>query len=67
MVVLFAGMAIFSGSGFARIVAIIMAIISLIGNFLWLPAYPFWSIIIIVVDVLVIWAILVHGDETEQP
>lgn len=67
IIVLFAGMGIFSGSGAARIVAIIMACISLVGNFLWLPAYPFWSIIIIVVDVLVIWAIIAHGEEANQP
>ena len=41
----------------ARIAAIIIAVLSIIANFLWLPHYPLWSILIIALDVLVIWAI----------
>jgi hypothetical protein len=36
---------------------------SLIANFLWLPVYPLWSIIIITIDALVIWALTAHGGE----
>jgi hypothetical protein len=34
-----------------------------IANFLFIPYYPFWSILIIAVDVFVIWAIAAHGRE----
>jgi len=37
--------------------------LSAIVNFAFLPYYPVWSIIIITVDVLVIWALIVHGRE----
>ena len=40
-----------------------VAVVSLIANFLWLPVYPVWAIIIITIDVLVIWALTAHGRE----
>ena len=36
---------------------------SAIANFLFIPYYPFWSLLIIAVDVFVIWAIAAHGRE----
>lgn len=41
----------------ARVVAIGLAALSIIANFLWLPYYPLWSILVIVLDVVVIWAV----------
>lgn len=41
----------------ARIVAYGLAGLSIIANFLSLPYYPWWSVIVIAVDILVIWAI----------
>ena len=32
-------------------------------NFMWLPNYPVWGLIIIAIDVLVIWALSVHGRD----
>jgi hypothetical protein len=34
-----------------------IAALSIIANFLWLPYYPAWSILIIVLNVVVIWAV----------
>ncbi|WP_069163245.1 DUF7144 family membrane protein [Nocardia altamirensis] len=45
------------GATWARVSAIIVAALSIIGNFLSLPYYPAWSILIIVLDVVVIWAV----------
>jgi hypothetical protein len=63
VVVLASGLALFSGNVAARTVGVIFAAVSILANFLWLPAYPIWSIIIIALDVLVIWALTVHGRE----
>ncbi|MFD6396834.1 hypothetical protein [Nocardia sp. NPDC060249] len=41
----------------ARIVAYCLAALSIIANFLSLPYYPWWSVILIVIDLVVIWAI----------
>lgn len=40
----------------ARAAAIVIASFSIITQFLWLPHYPVWAILIIALDVLVIWA-----------
>jgi uncharacterized protein (DUF983 family) len=45
----------------ARILGIIIAGVSLIVNFAFIPVYPFWAMLIIAVDVLVIWALAAHG------
>ncbi|MFC8043238.1 hypothetical protein [Nocardia sp. NPDC057353] len=47
----------FTGAVWARIAAIVIASLSIIANFLWLPYYPWWSIIVIAVDIVVIWAV----------
>lgn len=48
-------------------VGVIVAAVSMIANFLWLPVYPFWAIIIIVIDALVIWALMVHTAASCAP
>lgn len=32
----------------------------------FLPAYPVWSVMMIAIDVLVVWAIIVHGGELRR-
>lgn len=63
IVVVFAGYGIFSGAVWARTVGVIMAMISAITNFMFIPYYPFWSILIIALDVWVIWALAFRGDD----
>ena len=63
LLVAFAGYGLLSGQTWARVVAITLAVLSAIANFLWLPYYPFWSMLIIAVDIFVIWAIAAHGRE----
>lgn len=46
-----------AGTTWGRIVAIVLAALSILGNFLWLPYYPAWSILVIALNVVVIWAI----------
>jgi len=62
-IVLLAGFGVFTGNILARIIGVVVALVSLIANFLWLPVYPVWSVIIITIDVLVIWALTAHGRE----
>jgi hypothetical protein len=57
------GIALFSGRTWARVVGVGVAVLSLIGNFAFVSAYPAWSIILIAIDVLVIYALIVHGRE----
>lgn len=63
IVVMFAGISLFSGSMWARVVAVLFALISAIINMLYLPLYPIWSILCIALSVLVIYAVMAHGAE----
>jgi hypothetical protein len=63
-VVIFAsGLGVLAGNMAARIVGVLLAGLSALVNLLFIEAYPIWSIIIITVDVLVIYALTVHGRE----
>ena len=60
LLVLFAGFAVMSGQTWARVVGIILVGLSALANFAFLPYYPFWSLLIIALDVVVIWALAVY-------
>jgi hypothetical protein len=62
-IVLLAGIGVFSGNILARTVGVIVAAVSLIVNFFFIPAYPLWALTVIVIDTLVIWALTAHGRE----
>ncbi len=58
-----AGMGLLAGNMAARIVGVVIAFLSAIVNLAFLSAYPVWSTIMITLDVIVIYAIIVHGRE----
>jgi hypothetical protein len=62
-IVFLAGVGVFSGNILARIVGVIVASISLMANFLFIPVYPLWALTVITIDALVIWALTAHGSE----
>jgi uncharacterized membrane protein len=66
IVVVLAGFGLLTGNILARMAAVIVAGLSLIANFLWLPVYPVWAIIVITLDILVLWAVIVHGGELRE-
>ena len=65
-IVLLSGIGVFSGNILARTVGVIVASISLVANFFFLPVYPLWSLIVITIDVLVIWALTAHGRDMRK-
>jgi vacuolar-type H+-ATPase subunit I/STV1 len=65
VVVVLAGIALLAGQMWARVVAVILAFGSALVNIAFLGAYPLWSMIMIAVDVLVIYAVTVHGKEAK--
>ena len=56
-VVFAAGVCLLLGMTWARVVGVVLAVISGLANFLFLPHYPLWSIIVIALDVIIIWAL----------
>jgi hypothetical protein len=65
VIVAIVGLALFTGAGWARVSAIIVAAISILANFLWLPYYPGWSLLIIALDVVIIWAVSTWNPDRE--
>jgi hypothetical protein len=63
LIAVLAGAGLFSGKVWARTVAVLVAALSIILNFAWLPYYPLWSILIIAFDIFVIWAVTAHGRD----
>lgn len=55
--------ALFSGQTWARVVAVILAILSAVGQLMLIPVQPWWAMIVIAVDILVIYALTAHGEE----
>jgi hypothetical protein len=65
-IVLLSGIGVFSGNILARTVAVIVASISLVVNFFFIPVYPLWALTVVTIDALVIWALTAHGREMRQ-
>ncbi len=63
LIALGAGFGLFAGQVWARTVAVIAACLSMIANFIWMPYYPWWALLIITFDAFVIWAVTAHGRD----
>ena len=57
------GMGLLAGNMAARVVGVVIAFLSALVNLAFISAYPVWSAILITLDVIVIYAIIVHGRE----
>ena len=66
IVIFLAGLGLFSGATWARVVGVTVAVASTFVNFVWLPWYPLWSIIMITANAFAIWALIVHGRALNQ-
>lgn len=58
-----AGTGLFNGSKAARYIAIILVLFNFVAQFAFVSVYPIWSIIIMVIDVIVLYALTVHANE----
>jgi hypothetical protein len=58
-----AGVGVLAGNTLARVVAVGLAGLSALVNLAFIEAYPIWAVLIITIDVLVIYALVVHGRE----
>jgi uncharacterized membrane protein len=55
--------ALFVGATWARVVAVILVGLNALGQLFLLPVQPWWSLIVLTLDILVIYALTVHGRE----
>ena len=63
LIIGFAGYGLFSGAVWARTVGVLLAGLSAIAGFAWIPWYPVWGILFVVMAVSVIWALTAHGRD----
>mgnify|MGYP006902598455 CR=1 FL=1 len=59
---LIAAVAILAGSQAARWFAVVVIGLNAIGQMLFIPAYPFWSLLIIALDVVALWGLCAYGS-----
>jgi hypothetical protein len=60
-VIFAAGVCVLLGMTWARVLGIVLAVFVAIANFLFLPFYPIWSIIVIALSVFIIWSLATGG------
>jgi hypothetical protein len=60
------GILLIQGSTFARVVGIGLIALNMLSQFAWAPVYPFWALIVIALDIVIIYALIVHGRELKQ-
>jgi len=63
VVQLLAGSAILRGRAWGRWFGIGVASLNAIGQMVFIPAYPWWSLLIIALDILVIYGLATHGAQ----
>ena len=66
-IVAVAGLAVFTGATWARVVGIIFTVIAAIANFFTIPYYPVWSILVIATSIVVIWALASMSSPWTRP
>ena len=64
VVMVAAGYALFRRQVWGGVVAVVLASLSALANFLFLPYAPFWSLVVIALNVFVIWSITRPGAIT---
>ena len=58
----FAVLGVLAGNQAARWFAVAVIGLNAIGQMFFIPAYPFWSLTIIAVDVVALWGLCVYGS-----
>lgn len=69
---LWAAFSLWSGGLYGRVIAILAASLSAIGALLSIPAYPFWSLAVFAIDIIIIHQVAKYGgagagDEMKEP
>jgi hypothetical protein len=61
LLVLFTGFGLFARRTWAGVTAIVLAMLSALANFFFIPYYPIWALVLIGLDIWVIWALTRPG------
>jgi hypothetical protein len=61
IVLLVVGFYLYAGAAWAGAVALVLAVLSAVVNFFYIPYYPWWALLVIALDVWVIWSLTRPG------
>ena len=59
---LLAALGVWAGNQLARWFAVAVVGLNAIGQMFFIPAYPFWSLMIIAVDIVALWGLCAYGS-----
>ena len=62
-----AGYGALRGLAWARIVGIAVAGIGMVAEFAFIPHFPLWSVLVIAIDVVIIWALATYQAYDAPP
>lgn len=57
------GAVLLTGAAWARVLTVVFAILNAVAQLAFAAVYPVWSLIVITLCVVVIWAVVVHGGD----
>lgn len=63
VILLTAGLSLLAGKMWGRTVGVLLSGLAVIVNFAFIPVYPIWSVLMVVVSGLVLYALIAHGKE----
>ena len=63
VVLMLSGAYLFTGAVLARTVGVVVAALSMLAGFAWIPWYPIWGITMVAISASVIWALTAHGRD----
>jgi hypothetical protein len=66
IVVALGGAAVLTGQLWGRVAGVGIAAVSMLTNFMFIPYYPVWSLLIIALDVFVIWALCTYNRDRSE-
>jgi hypothetical protein len=66
IVVVLAGISVMSGQTWARFVGVFVATMHAVSMIWFIQVAPFWTMTIIAIDILIIYGLIVHGEEVGQ-
>jgi hypothetical protein len=66
IVVVLAAFALLNGAVWARLVAALLAVGSVLSQIAFIDVYPFWSLAIIAIDIVIIYAVCTMGRTDEE-
>lgn len=66
LLIVLVGIFVLRGATWARVIAVILVALNAIGQLAFFSVQPWWAVIVIALDIIVIYALTVHGRELKE-